>query len=346
MSETMRAAIFHAFGGPEVVRIEEVPRPEPGPGEVLLRVAAAAMNHLDLWVRRGLPIETSMPHVGGSDVAGVVAAVGEGVDAARIGERVVVNPSLWDGSCEWCRRGEESLCVAYRIVGEHTSGGFAEFCAVPADHAYRIPDHLRLEDAAALPVSYMTAWRALTSRARLQPGEDVLVIGASGGTAIAAVQVARLLGARVFALTAGEHNVERLRELGAEFVYDRAADGDWSKAVFRDTGRRGVDVVVENVGAATWQGSVRALARGGRLVTYGATAGPQVEIDLRVLFWKQLSLIGTTMASRAEFEAMLAAACDGRLRPVVHRVMPLAEARAAHELLEAGGQFGKIVLVP
>lgn len=346
MSDTMRAAIFHEFGEPEVVRIENVPRPVPGPGEVLLRVKAAALNHLDLWVRRGLPIETTMPHVGGSDVAGEIAGVGEGVDAARVGERVVVNPSLWDGTCEWCRRGEESLCVAYRILGEHTGGGFAEYCVVPADHAYRIPDELSFEDAAAFPVSYMTAWRALHTRARLQPGEDVLVIGASGGTAIAAVQVARLIGARVFALTGGARNVERLRALGAEFVYDRETEEDWSKAVFRDTGRRGVDVVVENVGAATWQGSVRALARGGRLVTYGATAGPRVEIDVRVLFWKQLSVLGTTMASRAEFEAMLAAALDGRLRPVIDRVMPLEDAREAHALLEAGGQFGKIVLVP
>ncbi|HEX8692524.1 MAG TPA: zinc-binding dehydrogenase [Longimicrobium sp.] len=341
----MRAAIFHSHGGPEVVRIEDVPRPRPGPGELLVEVKAAAMNHLDLWIRRGLPIDTTMPHVGGSDIAGVVAEVGEGVDAARIGERVVVNPSLWDGACEWCRRGEESMCVAFRIIGEHTDGGFRELAPVPADHAYRIPDEMRFEDAAALPISYMTAWRALTSRARLQPGESVLVIGASGGTAIAAVQIARLIGARVLAVTKGAENVERVRALGAEFVYDRAEE-DWSKAVYRDTGRRGVDVVVENVGAATWAGSVRALARGGRLVTYGATTGPQVEIDLRQVFWKQLAVIGTTMASRAEFEQMLEAAFSGRLRPVIDSVLPLDRAREAHERLEAGSQFGKIVLVP
>lgn len=341
----MKAAIFHENGGPEVVRIEELPRPAPGAGEVLLEVRAAAMNHLDLWVRRGLPIETTMPHVGGSDVAGVVVEAGEGVDAARVGERVVLNPSLWCGECEWCQRGEESMCLRYRILGEHTDGGFAEYLAVSADHVYPLPDSVSFEAAAALPVSYMTAWRALHSRARLQPGEDVLVLGASGGTAIAAVQIALLAGARVFAVTSGAENVARLRGLGAAFVYDRTAE-DWPKAVHADTGKRGVDVVVENVGEATWKGSVRSLAQGGRLVTYGGTSGPKVELDVRVMFWKQLSVLGTTMASKAEFEAMLEAVFSGRLRPVIDTVLPLDRAREAHERLEAGGQFGKILLVP
>jgi NADPH:quinone reductase-like Zn-dependent oxidoreductase len=237
------------------------------------------------------------------------------------------------------------MCASYRILGEHTDGGFTEFVAVAADRAYPIPERLSFEEAAALPISYQTAWRALLTRARLRPGDDVLVIGASGGTALAAVQIARLAGARVFAVTSGDENVRRLRELGAAFVYDRDRE-NWSKAVFRDTARRGVDVVVENVGAATWSGSVRALARGGRLVTYGATAGPVVEVDVRVLFWKQLEIIGTTMASRGEFEAMLRAVFNGGLRPVTDTVMPLDQAREAHERLEAGGQFGKIVLVP
>ncbi len=341
----MRAAIFHEHGGPERVRIEEVARPVAGPGEVLVEVRAAGLNHLDLWVRRGIPIETTMPHIGGSDVAGVIVEVGEGVDAGRVGQRVVVNPSLWCGHCRECARGEESMCATYRILGEHTDGGFAEYVAATADRVYAIPDELSFEAAAALPVSYQTAWRALLTRARLRPSDDVLVIGASGGTAIAAVQIARLAGARVFAVTRGAENVRRLRELGATFVYDRDTE-DWSKAVFRDTDRRGVDVVVENVGAATWKGSVRALARGGRLVTYGATAGPVVEIDVRVLFWKQLEIIGTTMASRSEFEDMLRAVVTGALRPVVDSVMKLDEAREAHERLEAGGQFGKIILVP
>jgi NADPH:quinone reductase-like Zn-dependent oxidoreductase len=341
----MRAARFHTHGGPEILRIEDVPTPVPGPGEVLLRVRAAALNHLDLWVRRGLPIETTMPHVGGSDVAGVVEAVGEGVDAGRVGERVVVNPSLACGRCRECARGEESMCARYRILGEHTDGGFAEFVAVEADRAYRLPENLAFEDAAALPISYMTAWRALVGQAGLKPGEDVLVIGASGGTALAAVQIARLTGARVFAVTKGAEKVRRLRELGADVVYDRGEE-DWAAALQRDTAKRGVDVVVENVGAATWAGSLRSLARGGRLVTYGATTGAKVEIDLRAVFWKQVRFIGTTMASRAEFEAMLRVAFAGRLRPVIDRVLPLDAIREAHERLEAGEHLGKIVIVP
>jgi NADPH:quinone reductase-like Zn-dependent oxidoreductase len=341
----MRAAIFHENGGPEVVRIEEVARPEPGPGEVLVRVKAAAMNHLDLWVRRGLAIETTMPHIGGSDVAGVIEAVGEGVDAARVGETVVVNPVLWCGACRECLRGGEGFCERLRLLGEHTNGGFAEFVAVRAEQAHAIPQGLSFQSAAALPVSYQTAWRALLTRARLRAGEDVLVLGASGGTAIAAVQVALLAGARVFAVTRGEASMRRLRELGAHVVYDREHE-DFSAAVYRDTGRRGVDVVVENVGEATWKGSLRALARGGRLVTYGATSGHRGETDLRVLFWKQLEVIGSTMASRAEFQALLGVVARGAILPVVDSVLPLERAREAHERLEAGGQFGKIVLVP
>jgi NADPH:quinone reductase-like Zn-dependent oxidoreductase len=309
-------------------------------------VKAAALNHLDLWVRRGLPIETTMPHIGGSDVAGVIAETGPGVDPARVGERVVINPSLYDGTCEWCRRGEQSMCVSYRILGEHTNGGFAESVVAQAAHACRLPDGYAFEDAAALPIAYMTAWRALHSRARLRPGEDVLVLGASGGTALAAVQIAVMIGARVFALTRGAENVRRLRALGAAFVYDRGETADWSKAVVADTGGRGVDVVVESVGPATWKGSVRAMATGGRLVTFGGTTGPKVEIDLRALFWRQSAILGTTMASNAEFEQMLEAAFSGRLRPVIDTVMPLDQAREAHERLESGGQFGKIVLVP
>lgn len=342
---TMRVAIFHENGGPEVVRIEEVARPEPGPGEARVRVRAAAMNHLDLWVRRGIPIETTMPHVGGSDVAGEIEAVGEGVDPARVGERVVANPSLWCGRCRECARGQESLCVRYRIMGEHTDGGFGEYIVAAADHLYPLPEGYAYEDAAALPISYMTAWRALLSRARLRPGEDVLVLGASGGTAIAAVQIALLAGARVFAVTSGAENVARVRALGAHVVYDRNEE-DFSKAIYRDTEKRGVYVVVENVGEATWKSSLRSLAPGGRLVTFGATTGPKAETDLRVLFWRQLEIIGTTMASRAEFEEMLRAAFRGAFRPVIDSVMPLDQAREAHERLEAGGQFGKIVLVP
>lgn len=341
----MRSARFHTHGPPDVLRLDDVPVPQPGHGEVRVEVRAAALNHLDLWVRRGLPIETTMPHTGGSDVAGTVDALGPGVDTVEVGDRVVVNPSLFCGRCRECARGEESLCADYRILGEHTDGGFADYVVVPAAGAYPLPGHVSFEAAACLPVSYQTAWRALVGRARVRPAEEVLVLGASGGTAVAAVQIALLAGARVHAVTSGAENVERLLALGADVVYDRE-EVDFSREVFARTGRRGVDVVVENVGAPTWEGSLRALAPGGRLVTFGATAGPRVEIDLRRLFWRQLQLIGTTMASRAEFEAMLRAAFAGRLTPVIDVVWPLARVREAHERLEAGRQFGKIVLVP
>jgi NADPH:quinone reductase-like Zn-dependent oxidoreductase len=341
----MRAARFHTHGLPDVVVIEDVPRPIPARGEVLVEVRAAAMNHLDLWVRRGIPIETTMPHVGGSDVAGVVAEVGEGIEEWKGGERVVVNPALSCGKCEFCQKGEEPLCPHFRILGEHTDGGFAEFVAVPASALHAIPDDFPFETAAALPVSYQTAWRAIVSRAAVEPGEDLLVLGASGGTAIACIQVAKLVDARIFAVTHGPANVERVRALGADFVYDRDKV-DFADKIRRDTAGRGVDVVVENVGQATWKQSLRSLAPGGRLVTYGATTGPRAELNLNALFWKQISILGTTMASHSEFAAMLAAALRGDLVPIIDSTFPLTSARAAHERLESAHHFGKILLLP
>lgn len=337
----MHAAIFHEFGSPEVIRYEEVPDPPVAPGEVLVEVRAAAMNHLDLWVRKGL-IDVPLPHIGGADIAGVVRESPQG-SAFTPGTRVVVNPLLFCGVCRECRRGEVSLCVRKRLIGEHVNGGFADLVAVPSANLSPIPDHIDFRTAACLPVSYQTAWRAIVTRGNVQPGDDVLVVGASGGTAIAAIQIALLAGARVHAVTSGPEKVERVRALGAEFVYDRDKV-DWSREAFRNNGRRGVDVVVESVGAPTWEKSVRALAPGGRLVTYGATAGHLPELDLRRLFWHQTQLIGTTMASLAEFDAMLRAVREGRLRPVIDSVLPLAEARQAHQRLEAGEQFGKIVM--
>jgi NADPH:quinone reductase-like Zn-dependent oxidoreductase len=342
----MLAALFHDHGPPGVLRLEELPDPAPAPGELLLEVRAVGLNHLDLWVRRGMPAApTRLPHIGGSDVAGVVVGVGSQVEGWAGGERVLVNPALSCGRCRECVRGEDSLCARFRVFGEHTDGGFAGLVAVPARNVHRIPAHLSFETAAALPVSYQTAWRALLTRARLRAGEDVLVLGASGGTAIAAIQIAKLAGARVFAVTRGAHKVERVRALGADLVYDRDSV-DFSQAVYRDTGRRGVDVVVENVGAATWRQSLRALAKGGRLVTYGATTGAVGDTDLPLLFWKQLEIIGSTMASRAEFERMLEVAFRGRLAPVIDSLVPLRELARAHERLEAGEQFGKIVVLP
>jgi NADPH:quinone reductase-like Zn-dependent oxidoreductase len=345
----MKAAVFSEFGGPEQVRIDDVPAPEPGPGEVRVRVAASALNHLDLWVRRGLPIETTMPHIGGSDVAGVVEALGPGVDVtvfpeAEPGTRVVIDPSISCGACEWCRAGEEPLCTSFRILGEHTQGGFAEYVVAPARNLYPVPAGFPLEQAAAAPLVFLTAWRGLMTRGRLQAGESVLITGASGGVATAAVQIAKHAGARVYAVTTGE-NVERVHALGADVVYDREQQ-DYSRAIWQETGKRGVDLIFDSVGEATWQQNVRAAARLGRIVVYGATTGPALATDARVLFWKQLDIVGTTMSSRREFREVMGLVFGGELKPVVDVVWPLERAREAHERLEAGRQFGKVVLTP
>jgi NADPH:quinone reductase-like Zn-dependent oxidoreductase len=341
----MTAALFRECGGPEVLRLEQIPTPQPGAGEVLVEVKAVALNHLDLWVRRGLPADLMLPHIGGSDIAGLVAQLGPGVDGIEVGQRVLVNPTLFCGRCRQCAQGEESLCVYFKNLGEHINGGFAQFVAVPARNIYPLPARISFEDAACLPVSYQTAWRAIITKARVKPGEEVLVLGASGATAIAAIQVARTAGARVYAVTSGNRKLELVRGLGAERVYDRL-ELNFSTAVWADTGRRGVDVVIESVGSPTWEGSVRALAPGGRLITFGATAGAKVEMDLRRIFWRQIEVIGTTMASRGEFEAMLRVAWMGRFAPAIETVLPLSRIRDAHERLEAGDHFGKIVLKP
>ena len=340
----MRAAIFHEHGGPEVVRVEEVELPEPGPGEVRVRVGASGMNHLDLWVRRGLPIETTMPHIGGSDVAGEVDAPGPGVSGWPRGERVVVDPSLTCGECEWCRAREEPLCDRFRILGEHTQGGFAEYVVVPARNLYRIPDDVPFETAAAAPLAFLTAWRGLVTRGRVQPGESILITGASGGVATAAVQIAKHLGATVHAVTSAPH-LDRVRALGADVVYDRT-ERDWGGALWNATSKRGVDAVFDSVGEASFRTCVRSLAKRGRLVVYGATTGPKAELDLRHLFWKQLEVLGTTMATRAEFRDVMDLVFAGRLSPVVDVAWTLDRAREAHERLEAGHAFGKVVLVP
>jgi NADPH:quinone reductase-like Zn-dependent oxidoreductase len=266
------------------------------------------------------------------------------VSDVRVDERVVVDPSIACGACEWCAAGEEPLCTEYRILGEHTDGGFAEYVIAPARNLLRVPDDYPLDRAAAAPLSFLTAWRGLMTRGRLCAGQTVLITGASGGVATAAVQIAKHAGARVHAVTTGE-NVERVRALGADVVYDRTVV-DYSKEVWRETGKRGVDLIFDSVGAATWPQNVRAAARGGRIVVYGATTGPRLDTDARVLFWKQLDVLGTTMSTRAEFREVMPLVFAGVLEPVVDVVWDLDRARAAHERLEAGDQFGKIVLVP
>ena len=344
----MKAAYFERHGGAEVIEVGDAPDPVPRAGEVVLRVRAAGLNHLDLWVRRGLPgLRLRMPHIGGSDMAGEIVDAGADVEGWALGDRVAVNPGVWcaGDECEWCARGEHPLCRGYSVLGEHVAGGFAEYVAVPARNLVRLPEGFPVEMAAVAPLVYQTAWRGLVSRGRLSPGETVLITGASGGVSTAAIQIARHLGARVFAVTSGEENARRVAALGADLVIDRLEE-DFSSRVWRETGKRGVDLVLDSVGAATWESCVRALAPAGRLVVYGATTGPAGTVHIPRLFWTQTSIMGTTMANGAEFEAVMALVLDGTLRPVIDDVWPLDRAREAHERLEAGGVFGKLVLTP
>jgi len=341
----MRAAVFSEFGGPEVVRLDEVETPEPGVGEVRVAVKAAAMNHLDLWIRRGLPLKITMPHIGGADIAGVVDSLGEGVEGVQPGTRVVVDPSLAYG---WYEHGPGSPALPtpeFRIIGEHTQGGFAEYCVVPAENLVAIPEGVAFETAAAASLVSVTAWRGLMTRGVLRPGERVLITGASGGVSTMAIQIARLAGARVFAVTSGLESVGRVRGLGAEVVYDRN-DVDWGKQLFRDTEKEGVDLVFDSVGEALWPQCLRALKVGGRLVTFGATTGARGDTEIRLVFWKQLSILGSTMGSPQEYRRVMDLVFHGKLKPIVHATLPLEEARKAHEMLEAGLVFGKVVIVP
>ncbi|MBM4182951.1 MAG: zinc-binding dehydrogenase [Gemmatimonadetes bacterium] len=345
MPKTMRAAVFSEFGGPEVIELQKVPLPEPGAGEVRIRVEASSMNHLDLWVRRGLPIETPMPHIGGSDVAGVVDAVGPGAEHVPVGTRVVVDPALGYHWYEGQDQGESFPWPPMRLIGEHTQGGFAEFALAPATNLLEIPRDFGAQEAAAAGLAFVTAWRALITRGGLRPGERVLITGASGGVGTAAVQIAARAGARVSAVTSGPRKVGLVRALGAEVVYDRLAV-DFSREAWRDTGKRGVDLIFDTVGEAVWAGCLRALAPCGRLVTSGATTGSHGTTELRLVFWKQLSIIGSTMGTPAEFRAVMRQVFAGSLRPTIHEVIPLDEARRAHQLLESGQVFGKLVIVP
>ncbi len=342
----MKAVAIREHGGPEVVRLEDLPDPAPGPGQVVVGVRAAALNHLDIWVRKGWQgLLLSFPHVLGSDVSGVVETVGPGVEGVRPGDAVVVNPSLGCGRCERCLSGRENLCRRFAILGEHVSGGMAERIAVSARNVLPKPARLSFEEAAAVPLTFMTAWHALVERARVRPGETVLVHAAGSGVGVAAVQIAKLLGARVIATAGSDAKLEKARALGADEVVNYETQ-DFVKETKRLTERRGVDVVFEHVGKKTWEKSILAAGIGGRITTVGATTGHDPLTDLRHVFFRQLSILGSTMGTAGDLLEVLRFVGEGKLRPVVDRTLPLAEARAAQGLLADRAQFGKIVLVP
>jgi NADPH:quinone reductase-like Zn-dependent oxidoreductase len=343
----MKGICFYEHGGPEVLQTAEMPGPAAGGDRVLVAVRAASVNHLDVFLRRGFPgLALTLPHVPGSDAAGVVVESGpEAEPPLAPGTRVVLNPGSGCGRCEMCRRGEESLCRAYRIVGEHSQGAYADLISAPASSLLPLPDDLGFEEAAACPLVFMTAWSMLVSKGGIRAGESVLVLAAGSGVGSAAVQIAKLSGCRVFAAAGSEEKLECARRLGADVLIDYRRE-EFDRAVRRETDSRGVDVVVDHVGADTWVRSLRAARRGGRILTCGATTGYDPRTDLRHIFHRQLQVIGSTMGSAGDFDAVMAEVFAGRLRPIVDRVLPLSEAAEAHRLIEARRVIGKLVLTP
>ena len=343
----MKALVFHEFGGPDKLKFADVPDPRIKPSEVLVRVRACALNHLDLFVRERIPaLKTPLPFWTGCDIAGEVAEVGADVQGVRVGTRVAVNPNLTCDRCEFCAQGEDSLCLRYGILGEHVVGGLAEYVAVRGDRVLPLPDRVPFEEAASFILTNMTAWRMVVTQGQVRPGQDVLVIGVGGGVSSTAVQIARLCGARVIVTSSDDAKLEKARALGAEVGINYKKTPDWAKQVFEATGKRGVDVVIENVGAATWKDSIRSLKGGGRLVTCGSTSGPIGETLIPLVFWKQVHIIGSTMANQKEFDDVMGQFFAGRLKAIIDEVVPLKDGAAAQQRLAEGKQFGKIVLTP
>ena len=339
----MKAAYFAEHGGPEVLQYGDLPEPELAPGWVLVRVHAAALNHADLFVRAGWPgLKLKLPHILGADGAGEVAEVGDGVMKWKPGQRVVINASVCLEQDEFTRSGQENLCKHWELLGETLPGTYAEYVAVPAGNLLEVPDGFAFDKAAAAALVYLTAWHSLVKRGKLQAGETLLIVGASGGVNTACIQIGKHLGAQVIVVGSDAKKLKLAEELGAEKLIDRSKE-EWSKAAYMLTNKRGVDAVVDNVGT-TFPMSLRALRKGGRLLTVGNTGAPKFEIDNRYIFSKHLSILGSTMGSYADFAEVMALVYAGKLQPVIDRSLPLREARAAHERMEAGGQMGKIVL--
>ncbi|MGD0400558.1 MAG: zinc-binding dehydrogenase [Syntrophobacteraceae bacterium] len=342
----MKALCFHQHGGPDVLRYEDVADPTPGKGQVLVEVKACALNHLDIFVMHGWPgLVLEMPHWGGSDIAGVVAGLGEGVTGFETGRRIVIDHGINPIEDEFTRRGEHSMSPRYMIIGEHIRGGFAKYVTAPAKNLVTMPDNIDFPQACAPLLVTLTAWRMLINRAKLQAGETVLLVGAGGGVNTAAIQIAKMAGATVYVVAGNAEKAKKARELGADFVIDRSVT-DWGKELRRLTAKRGVDLVVDNVGAATLDISMAVVARGGRIVIVGNTSGPQVEIDVRRIFGKQISLIGSTMGSPQDFRDITSLLWSGRLKAIVGEVMPLSEGKRGVEIMQRGEMFGKIVLAP
>jgi NADPH:quinone reductase-like Zn-dependent oxidoreductase len=339
----VKALYFEEHGGTDKLLFGERPEPVPGSGEVRVRLKTAALNHLDLFVLQGIPgIPIELPHIGGADGAGIVDAIGDRVEGIEEGAEVIFDPGLSCGRCEYCVAGEQSLCIRFGVLGEHSDGTLAEAVVVAAESLALRPSHLSWEESAALGLAHLTAWRMLINRGGLRPGETVLIHGIGSGVSMACLQLAKLVGARVIATSRSEEKLRRAVELGADEVLP--ADDQVARSVRGLTGKRGADVVVDAVGEATWMQSLKAAAKGGRIVTCGATSGPNPAEEIRLIFWNQLSIIGSTMGSRRDWRQLVAVVETHRLKPVIDTVLPLAEGRTAYERMEQAKQFAKIVL--
>lgn len=342
----MKAVGFSKHGGPEVLEVLDLPKPEPKAREVRVKVKAVALNHLDVWVRQGWPgLKLAMPHVLGADIAGVVDAVGAEVTDVAVGSELLVNPGLSCGACERCLSGEDNLCRSYAIVGEHTRGGYAEYVCVPRQNVLPKPAKLSIEEAACLPLTFLTAWTMLARRAQLKAGEWVLVHAGGSGVGSAGIQIAKLLGAKVITTASTQAKLDKAKALGADFTINYV-EKDFVEEVKRITNKRLVDVVFEHVGGQTFEKSIACLPYGGRLVTCGASSGDTAALNLKVLFYKRISLLGSTMGSKGDLFRILQLVDEGKFKPVLDRVLPLEQARAAHELLSNRQAFGNVVLTP
>jgi len=338
----MKAVRIHQFGGPEVLRYEEIADPKLRKDQVLVRVRACALNHLDLWVRNGLP-GVNLPHILGSDIAGEITEVGEYISDLKPGQRVVVAPMFFCNHCAKCVAGLQNQCRQFTVYGNAVDGGNCELIAVPAVNIIPIPDSLDFIQAASVPLVFVTAWHMLCGRAGIRPGQTVLIIGANSGVGIAAIQIAKMFHCRVITTAGDERKIQKARELGADFVINHYQQ-KIAQEVRTITKGEGVDIVFEHVGPATFQESMRSLKAGGTLVTCGATTGPKTDLELRFLFSRNLSILGSYMGTMSELNEVLGHVFAGRLKPVVDRVFPLTEIRAAHEYLEKSQMFGKVVL--
>lgn len=342
----MRAAVFYEHGGLDVLKVADnlTPPTEPGPGQARLKMKTAALNRLDLWVRNGWPgLNLNLPHITCADGAGVVEAVGAGVSNVAAGDRVGINPTIIDEDCIRLT-GQETQCLDIHILGEGAPGVGAEYVNLPARNLIKLPDHISFAEAAAVGLVYITAWHSLITRGNLHPGESVLVVGAGGGVNSASIQIAKLAGAKVYVVGSTAAKCAQAAELGADVTINREEQEDWSKAVFKLTNRQGVDVVVDNVGQATMFGSIRSVKRGGRILVVGNTSGPMFNMDLRYLFAKYISIIGSSMGTTADFKTVMNLVFDGTLKPVIGARLPLKDIREGHRLLEEGCVFGKVVL--